>query len=196
MDRYKTVDDFVNGQTHWKEAIEKLREIALESGMEETVKWGAPVYCVNGKNVVGLGAFKSYAGLWFWQGALLKDEKKVLINAQEGVTKALRQWRFDSAEDIDRDLVKAYIMETIDNQKAGKTIKIEKKAAMIIPPKLAAALAADENLKEQFEAFTPYKQREYANHIGEAKREETQNARLEKAIPLILDGVGLHDKYR
>ncbi|MBL4753519.1 MAG: YdeI/OmpD-associated family protein [Flavobacteriales bacterium] len=196
MERHQKVEAFVEKQSKWKEATIKLREIALESGMEETVKWGGPVYTVNGKNIVGIGAFKAYVALWFWQGALLKDEQKKLVNAQEGVTKALRQWRFASTDEIDRDLVKAYIMEAIDNQKAGKTVKIEKKKEVIIPPKLASALAADERLKEQFEAFSPYKQREFAEHIAEAKREETQDKRLEKSIPMILDGIGLHDKYR
>ena len=196
MKRYESVDEYVAGQDQWKEAIVKLREIAVSTGMEETVKWGAPAYTVGGKIVVGLGSFKSYVGLWFWQGVFLKDEKKVLINAQEGVTKALRQWRFDSIDDIDAELVKAYMMEAIDNQKAGKEMKAEKKKGVDIPPKLATALKADGRLKEQFEAFTPYKQREYAEHIGGAKREETQDARLEKAIPMILGGIGLHDKYR
>ena len=196
MERHKTVDSFVERQSTWKEAVIKLRAIAIESGMEETVKWGGPVYTVNGKNIVGIGAFKDYVALWFWQGALLRDEKKKLVNAQEGVTKALRQWRFASIDEIDHDLVKTYIMEAVDNQKAGKTIKAEPKKEVSIPPKLAAALKPDKHLKEQFEAFTPYKQREFAEHIAEAKREETQDKRLEKAIPLILDGIGLHDKYR
>ena len=196
MNKHKTVDSFVEAQSHWKEAIVKLREIALSTGMEETVKWGGPTYTVNGKNLVGLGAFKDYVAVWFWQGALLKDEKNKLVNAQEGVTKALRQWRFSSVDEIDKDLLKAYMFETIDNQKAGKQIKPEKKKPLVIPPKLAAALKADGRLQEQFNAFTPSKQREYADHINEAKREETQDKRVEKAIPLILSGVGLHDKYR
>lgn len=70
MNRFKTVDSFVDAQNQWKEAIVKLREIALESGMEETVKWGAPVYTANGKNIVGLGAFKSYVALWFWKSVV------------------------------------------------------------------------------------------------------------------------------
>ena len=196
MKRYDTVDAFVAAQGQSKEAIELLRDIALESGMEETVKWGGPVYTVKGKNVVGLGAFESYVGIWFFQGALLKDEKKMLVSGTDGVTQALRQLRFDSIDDIDRDLVKTYIMEAIDNQMAGKEVKLVKKKEMTIPPKLATALAADQKLKENFEAFTPYKQREFAEHIGGAKREETQDKRLAASLPLIMDGVGLHDKYR
>jgi len=196
MKTYKTVDDFVQAQSQWKEAIIKLREIVQNTEMEETVKWGGPVYTVNGKNVVGLGAFKSYVGIWFFQGVLLNDDKKLLVSGTEGVTKALRQMRFNSIEEIDETVVKQYIEEAIENQKAGREIKSEKKKELSIPPKLAAALKEDSKLKEQFDAFTPYKQREYAEHIGGAKREETQDSRLEKAIPLILNGVGLHDKYR
>ena len=107
MERFKTVDAFINNSGQWKLCLEQLREILLGADMQETVKWGAPVYTINGKNVVGLGAFKSYAGLWFFNGVFLKDEMKVLHTAQDGKTKALRQWRFSSVEDIDLDLVKA-----------------------------------------------------------------------------------------
>ena len=153
MKSHDTVDAYVDAQGQSKEAIELLREIALESGMKETVKWGGPVYTVKGKNVIGLGSFKSYVGVWFFQGALLKDEKKLLATGTEGVTQAMRQLRFKSIDDIDRDQVKAYIMEAIDNQMAGKEVKLKKKKEMTIPQKLADALAFDRSLKEKFEAF-------------------------------------------
>ena len=108
MQSEKTVDDFLAKQTRWKEALIKLREILLSTELNENIKWGTPVYDLNGKNVVGLGAFKSYVGLWFFQGAFLKDAKKMLVNAQDGKTKAQRQLRFASEEEIDYALVKAY----------------------------------------------------------------------------------------
>ena len=100
MKRYKSVDDYIAGAEHWQVELIRLREILQSTKLEETVKWGAPCYTHNGKMVVGLGAFKSYVGLWFHQGALLSDPEKVLINAQEGKTKALRQWRFSSLKEI------------------------------------------------------------------------------------------------
>jgi len=85
----------------------------------ETVKWSAPVYTVNGKNVLGLGAFKKHFGIWFFNGVFMKDEHKLLVNAQENKTKALRQMRFETIEEIDKNLVLLYVKEAIENQKLG-----------------------------------------------------------------------------
>jgi uncharacterized protein YdeI (YjbR/CyaY-like superfamily) len=82
-----------------------MREILCSTELKETIKWGTPVYTINDKNIVGLGSFKSYVGLWFYQGVFLKDEAGVLINATEGITKAMRQWRFNSVEEIDDRLI-------------------------------------------------------------------------------------------
>ena len=108
MKRHKTVDEYILNAQSGKEILMVLRDILNSTELEETVKWGAPCYMINGKNVVGLGSFKSYVGLWFFQGALLKDAEKELINAQEDKTKALRQWRFESMEDIDDQLILKY----------------------------------------------------------------------------------------
>ena len=190
-----TVDQFIEKKSEWKAALSKLRKILKETELEESIKWGSPVYSFGTKNVVGLGAFKSYVGLWFFQGVFLKDEANVLENAQEGKTKALRQWRFASADEIDVDLVKAYVLEAIENQKAGKELKPQKKK-LEIPMELSALFTQDKELRSAFNSLTPGKQREYADHIGSAKQEKTRLSRLEKAIPMIKDGVGLHDKYK
>ena len=105
MKRHQTVEEFLAGLDRWQEEVVWLREILLSTRLEEGIKWGAPCYMHRGKNLVGLGAFKSYFGLWFFQGALLPDPHGVLVNAQSGKTKALRQWRFESGEEI-----KAYIV--------------------------------------------------------------------------------------
>jgi len=196
MQSEKTVDDFLAKQTRWKEALIKLREILLSTELNENIKWGTPVYDLNGKNVVGLGAFKSYVGLWFFQGAFLKDAKKMLVNAQDGKTKAQRQLRFASEEEIDYALVKAYIQEAIQNQKAGKEVKADTNKPLIIPEELKMALETDSDLKSSFSQFTPGKQREFAEYIMEAKQEATRLKRLEKVVPMIKGGVGLNDKYR
>ena len=105
MQRHSTVDSYIDGHIEWRDGLTALRNILLETELEETVKWGAPCYVYQKKLVVGIGAFKSYLGLWFHQGALLKDKHKKLINAQEGKTKALRQWRFYDISEIDLSLI-------------------------------------------------------------------------------------------
>ena len=142
-----------------------------------------------------MGAFKSYVGIWFFQGAFLKDPHKKLINAQEGKTKALRQLRFASNEELDYELVKEYVSEAIQNQEEGKEIKPEKNKPLIIPDELELNFEVDEELKKCFGELTLSKQREYAAYISETKREETKRKRLEKIIPMIKQKIGVRDKY-
>jgi len=196
MKSFKTVEDYISSSNQWQNALVKLRDILLSTELEETVKWGVPVYTLAGKNIVGLAAFKSYVGIWFYQGTFLKDEKKKLINAQEGKTKALRQWRFNSIEEIDEDLVKAYVFEAIENQKQGKELKPARKKPVVIPPELENALNQNEALKLQFNDLSPSCKREYAEYITEAKREDTKLRRIDKIIPMIMEKAGLNDKYK
>ncbi|TRZ42756.1 YdeI/OmpD-associated family protein [Robertkochia solimangrovi] len=196
----KNVDAYITGQTHWTEALHALRAMLLKSGLEETIKWGSPVYTLANKNVVGLSAFKSYVGLWFFQGALLQDDDAVLINAQEGKTVAMRQWRFDNLQQIEENESKIlhYLREAIKNQKEGRKVDTPpKKAAQTnMPELLEEALKSNAVLKRNFHELTPFKQKEYSAYIAEAKRETTQRSRLEKCIPMILEGIGLNDRYR
>lgn len=196
MERHKTVDDYIEAKSQWSEELSVLRDIFLETELEETVKWGAPAYTLNSKNVAGLAAFKEHFAIWFHNGVFLKDSKKKLVNAQEGTTRALRQWRFESMKEIDPKLIKEYILEAIQNEKEGKKMKPAKPKKAVIPDELKAALEDDAKLKDMFDSLTPFKQKEYAEHIGNAKQEKTRISRLEKSIPLILEGKGLNDKYR
>lgn len=182
----------------WRTFMEPLREILTASELEETVKWGTPTYTLEGKNVVGLAAFKNHCALWFHQGVFLKDEKRKLVNAQEGTTKALRQWRFEQGDKLNKRLLQSYIKEAIANQRAGKEIKPAKpaKAKAAIPDELQQTLTKNKKLQEAFSKLTPGKQREYASHVAAAKQASTRVSRVEKIIPLIQAGVGLHDKYR
>ncbi len=196
MYRAKSVDQYIQNQPYWVEALSKLRKILLELDLEETIKWGGPVYMYEKKNTVSIGGYKSFISLWFFQGALLKDEKGLLINAQEGVTKAQRQMRFQHIDEINADVVRSYTLEAIDNQKAGKEIKADTKKPLIIPEELEKVLKSHTKLRSKFNALTLSKQREYADYISNAKLAETKLNRLEKITPMILDGVGLSDKYR
>ncbi|ESU22651.1 hypothetical protein FEDK69T_19090 [Flavobacterium enshiense DK69] len=181
----------------WAEELDLVKSIISKTELEEMIKWGGPVYTVNKKNVVGIGGFKSYVGIWFFNGVFLKDERKVLMNANEGVTKALRQWRFSSKQEIinNEKYILQYINEAIANEKAGISQKPEKKEA-IVSELLEAEFKQDPELVKAFEAFSPYKQREFLEYIETAKQEKTKLTRIEKIKPMILEGIGLNDKYR
>ena len=189
-------DEYISNHPQWRELLTALTGLLRSTGLEETIKWGVPVYTLDGKNVVGLVAFKSHAALWFYQGALLKDEAGKLMNAQEGKTKAQRQWRFGPEDGVDEELVLDYVKEAIANQKLGKAIKPAKKRAMPIPPELSSVLDGDPALKSEFEAMAPYKKREYSEFIAGAKQAVTKERRLQKIIPMIRSGKGLNDRYR
>ncbi len=199
MKKNKTVDAFIAKHEKWGKPLELLRKIILSTELKETVKWGMPTYTLSSKNIVGIAAFKNHFGIWFFQGGLLKDKAKKLVNAQEGKTKAMRQWRFTSIDEIDKKLIKQYIEEAIANQKAGKVIKPakpKKDQHFEIPDLLQTAFLKNKKLIKAFEQLSTGKQKEYANYITEAKREATKLKRVEKIIPLILAGGGLYDKYK
>ena len=196
MDKHKTVADYIEAHPPGKQALLLLRSILQETELDETIKWGAPCYTLNGKNVVGMAAFKSYVGLWFHQGVFLKDPKKVLINANENNTRGLRQWRFTTIKEIDPKLVMQYVKEAIANEKSGNRIKPVKAKKIKVPDELKKAMDNDVKLCSKFEQLTPGRQREYSEYIGEAKQEKTRLNRLEKCVPLIIEGKGLNDKYK
>jgi uncharacterized protein YdeI (YjbR/CyaY-like superfamily) len=196
MKKIQSVEEYIETHEHFSDALTQLRNIIISTGLNEAIKWSAPVYDLDGKNVVGLGAFKHHFGIWFFNGVFLKDELNLLVNAQEK-TKALRQMRFESIEEINKDAVLAYVKEAIANQKAGKEIKPDRsKKKTVIPPELQTLLNKDASLLTSFNALTPSKQREYCEHIASAKREPTKLSRLEKIKPMISKGMGLHDKYK
>lgn len=193
----KSVDEYIERFPKWEEQLTQLRQMLLSTGLEETLKWGAPAYMINGKNVVGMSGFKNHYGLWFFQGALLKENTALLVNAQEEKTKAMRQMRFEESDEPDTETIRKYVLEAIQNQREGKEIKADRSEKTLdMPADLAAALTNDTALRESFEKLTPGKQREYASHISEAKREATRLARLEKILPMIKEGKGLYDKYK
>lgn len=186
----------MNREEIWNEEINLLQNIIEKTGLVPAIKWGATVYTHQGKNVVGAIGFKNHFCLWFYNGVFLSDPLKVLINAQEGKTKAMRQWRFHSKDEIDEKKILRYIHEAIRNEDEGKSWKPEKSADLEIPQIFQEKLEQEESLKLAFDALTPFKQKEYVEYIVGAKREATQISRIEKIIPMIKEGIGLHDKYR
>ncbi|WP_114492822.1 YdeI/OmpD-associated family protein [Candidatus Ulvibacter alkanivorans] len=190
------VDDYIERHLKWSAELEQLRRVFQQTELTEEVKWGAPTYTLNGKLVAGMAAFKNHYAIWFHQGVFLTDTHNKLVNAQEGVTKALRQWRFEKDDPIEAKIIADYLQEAIENCLAGKELKPQPKKKLVIPPQLATVLKEDKDLNKAFNALTPGKQREYADHITQAKRDATKASRLEKICPMILEGKGLHDKYK
>ena len=180
----------------WKNELDRLHSIVQKTGLVETTKWGGPVYTHKGKNILSFGGFKNHFVLVFFQGVFLKDPYKVLQSALEGKTKAMRHWRFTSADQIDEKRILEYVKEAIKNADEGKEHKPEKSGPVLMPPLLEEALRQDKALKAAFEALAPYQQRLYKEHIAGAKQESTKQSRLEKIKPMILQSVGLHDKYK
>lgn len=183
-----------NKTNQWGEELETLKAIINTTQLEETTKWGGTVYTYKGKNVLGIGGFKSYFGLWFFNGAFLKDEKKLLVAANEN-TKALRQWRMNSKEEINEKRILQYIAEAIQNEENGNSLKPEK-AKTITSIFFENQLKNDAKLRNAFNKFTAFKQREFLEYIENAKQKKTKISRFEKIKPMILENIGLNDKYR
>ena len=197
MKKNYSVEEYIEMNSHYKEELTILRNMLLKTNLEETVKWNMPTYCLNGKNVVGFSAFKHHFGVWFFNGVFLKDEYRLLINAQENKTKALRQMRFKSIDDIQSEIILAYVKEAIENQRLGKEIRPQRNTKpAVIPKELQTALKSNQKLYAAFKALTLGKQRDYCNYISEAKRSATKITRIEKIIPMIINVVGLYDKYK
>lgn len=197
MKRDKTADDFYDNADRWRDELRALRQTLLTTGLDETVKWGMPVYVSGGKNIVGVGAFKNHFGLWFFQGALLADDAQHLINAQPGQTKAMRQWRMTTAKEIKPAQIKRYVKEAVLVAASGAAITPARpRPAPAPPPELARALQADKQAQTAFKALTASQRREYCEHIADAKMPATKQRRIEKVLPMIMRGAGLHDKYR
>lgn len=196
MNRFESVDSYMEYHKEWADQLSTIREILLSTELEETVKWGVPAYTLDGKIIVGVGAFKNFISIWFHQGVFLTDPEKVLVNAQAGVTKALRQWRFNENDSININTIHSYILEAIKNQKNGIELAIKRNKSVPIPSLFQERLNKESVLKTAYYNFTPFKQREFCEYISGAKQEATKSRRLEKIIPMIEQGIGLHDKYR
>ncbi|WP_298533254.1 DUF1801 domain-containing protein [uncultured Algibacter sp.] len=197
MKKVLSVDEYIEENLQFNEALKILRAIILSTELEETIKWNYPVYTLKNKNVLSLGAFKNHFCIWFFNGVFLKDHLNVLQNAQEGKTKAMRQMRFKNINDINSHVVLAYVKEAIENQKQGIEIKADRsKKIVIIPEELKKVLNSNNTSKLAFNKLSNSKQREYCEHINSAKREVTKQTRLDTIIPMILEGMGLNDKYR
>ncbi len=198
MDKSEKVERYYAEEHAFKKSIDVLREIALKANLEETYKWMFPTYMINGKNVLSICKFKKHCGIWFFNGVFLSDPKKVLENAQEGKTQAMRHWKFYLEDTIDPKRVSAYINEAIENEKKGIKLAPKKKSAIkvTVPPELKEVFKLDKSLKVAFNQLSNYKKKEFCEYIATAKQEKTKTSRLEKILPMIAEGKGLNDMYR
>lgn len=180
----------------WKAEIAEMRRVLSGLPMKEERKWGKPTYTVDGKNVVIMQGFKEYFGLGFFQGALLKDPKKVLV--QLGQVHAGRVMKFTSATDImaKAATIKAYVREAIAVEKDGLRMEPKKTADFPVPEELTQRFRKDPRFKRAFEALTPGRQRSYLYHFAAAKQSATRAARIEKAMPAIFEGRGFLERHK
>jgi len=188
------VDWYFEKDTPWKDAYAKLRELALDSGLTEELKWGHPCYTLKGKNVFLMHGFKEYCALLFHKGVLLKDDHKLMIQQTENVQGG-RQIRFTSTKEIVKlaPVLAQYMQEAILVEQSGKKVPLKKTAEFAMPAEFAKALKQMPELKKAFYALTPGRQRGYLLHFAGAKQAKTREARIEKNLERILEGKGLDD---
>jgi len=189
------VDFYFNKAKNWQEEFERLRIIILDCGLTEELKWGAPCYTFEKRNIVLIHGFKEYCALLFFKGALLKDPKRILIQQTKNV-QAARQIRFTSAREIVKikPILKAYIHEATEVEKAGLKVKFKKTTEFKIPEEFQDKLDESPHLKTAFDALTPGRQRAYVLHFSAPKQSKTRESRVGKCIPQILSGKGLDDE--
>lgn len=188
------VDAFLRAQKTWRKEFTKLREIILSCDLTEELKWGQPCYSLHGKNVILMHGFKEYCAVLFHKGALLKDPKGILIQQTKNVQGA-RQIRFTTLDGVRKTekTLKAYIREAIEVEKSGLKVPFKRTKDFEMPSEFESKLDENAALKAAFEELTPGRQRGYLLHFTQAKQAKTREARVEKCIPRILDGLGMDD---
>ena len=178
----------------WQDELKRLRSIVLECGLTEELKWKAPCYTYQKKNIAMVSAFKEYCSISFFKGALLKDKLKLLSKPGES-SQAARLVRFTNVQQID-DLeagLKDYIIEAVKIEEAGKKVEFKKNPEPI-PEELQQMMDKDDALKKAFNALTPGRQRGYILHFSKPKQSKTRVSRIVKCTPDILAGKGMHDR--
>ena len=193
MKDYTDVDAYLADSDQWPDEIAAIRPILLSCGLDETIKWGKPCYCIDDENVVLIQEFSDHLALMFFQGVLLNDPHEVL-HAQGPNTHGPKRLKFTSVGDVEAlaEVIKTYVDEAIHHARAGTELPPRPDEALA--PELQERLADNDALAEAFNELTPGRQREYNLHISDAKQSATRHRRIDKVVPRILDGKGLRDR--
>lgn len=188
------VDVLLRKTKRWQQEFQKLRAIILDCQLTEELKWGTPCYTFEKRNIVLIHGFKEYCALLFFKGALLRDPKRILIQQTENVQSA-RQIRLTNVREIAElaPILKAYIQEAIEVEKAGLKVDFKKTAAFKVPEEFQTKLDENPGLKTAFDALTPGRQRSYLLHFARPKQSKTRESRIEQCMQQILAGRGLDD---
>jgi uncharacterized protein YdeI (YjbR/CyaY-like superfamily) len=188
------VDFYFNKAKKWREEFEKLRNVILDCGLTEELKWGCPCYTFEKRNIVLIHGFKEYCALLFFKGALLNDAKGILIQQTKNV-QAARQIRFTNVREIVKlkPVLKDYIHEAIEVERAGLKVPFKKAKEFDIPEEFQNELNKNPALRKAFNALTPGRQRAYLLYFSQPKQSKTRESRVEKYTPQILNGKGLND---
>jgi uncharacterized protein YdeI (YjbR/CyaY-like superfamily) len=188
------VDFYFDKARKWQEEIGKLRTIVLDCGLTEELKWGVPSYTFENTNIVLIHVFKDYCALLFFKGALLKDDYGILVQQTKNVQSA-RQIRFTNTREIVKmkTVLKAYIYEAIEVEKAGLKVKLKKPQEFVVAEEFKNMLKKMPALKTAFEKLTPGRQRGWLLHFSAPKLSKTRESRVEKSMKQILSGKGLND---
>ncbi|MCL4164525.1 UNVERIFIED_CONTAM: hypothetical protein GTU68_045944 [Idotea baltica] len=188
------VDVYLSNLKKWQEELEKLRTVVLDCGLTEELKWGVPCYTFQKNNIIGLNGFKEFCAISFFKGALLGDPNNLLIKPGEN-TQAGRWIKFIDVQEIGElePILRAYIFEAIEVEKAGLKIDFKKASEYPIPEEFQHKLDENPALKAAFEALTPGRQKGYLLYFSAAKQSKSRTARVEKYTQRILDGKGIRD---
>jgi uncharacterized protein YdeI (YjbR/CyaY-like superfamily) len=189
------LDDWFAHAKTWHAERAALRDVLLACGLDEELKWGKPTYTHDGANVVLIMPLKDTCALLFMKGALLADPKGLLIQPGEN-SQSARQMRFTSTAEVTRlgKAIKGFVKQAVDVEKAGLKVAFKKSSDLVYPKEFQDRLDANPALREAFHKLTPGRQRQYHLHFTGARQPATRESRVEKAVPLILDGMGLNDR--
>lgn len=193
MQNFPDVDSYIDAADLWPDEIAALRPLLLETGLDESIKWGKPCYALGDANIAIVQEFSDRLALMFFKGILLQDPAGVLEEVGPN-SHAARRMTFSSVEDVQRlaDVVTAYVSEAIAVEEAGTPVPPRPEEE--IADELQERLASDPELSAAFDELTPGRQREYNLHVTRAKQASTRQRRVDQIVPRILAGKGLRDR--
>ena len=180
----------------WREELIALRKMIMKTELKEEYKWSQPCYTLNGKNILIASAFKDYACISFFKGSLINDPENLLTKPGKS-SQSTRQFRFTNLKEVvhNEPQVMRFIQQAIELEKTGKKVAFQKNAEPY-PEELLAKFKKDPAFENAFNKLTPGRQRGYILTFSQPKQSKTRTARIEKWLPFIMQGKGIHDDYR